>query len=342
MDGCHLKGEAALSPAICLYHYPSQFNSPDMPSSKIKSIEIGHQRRQRLIGIALMCGAVALFAVLDTVAKYLNAKVDPLEIAWARYSSAFLLTLIVSNPFTHPALVRTKRPVLQLVRGVLLVASTALNFVALRWLQLDEALSIIFTFPFIVAIASGPMLGEWLGWRRWTAICVGFGGVLLITRPGFGGMHPAALFSLAATVSYGFYAVITRIVSRVDSNQTSLFYSNFIGALVMLPVIPFVWTTPSSWAIALMLVGIGVLGSAGHFLLIAGHRIAPAAVLSPFVYTQLIWVVILGYLVFDHVPNGWTMAGAAIVISSGLYLLYRERKLGKTTTSEGVVEGPLE
>jgi drug/metabolite transporter (DMT)-like permease len=132
--------------------------------------------------------------------------------------------------------------------------------------------------------------------------------------------------------------VITRIVSRVDSNQTSLFYANFIGALVMLPVIPFVWTTPENWAIALMMVGIGVLGSAGHFLLIAGHRIAPAAVLSPFVYTQLIWVVILGYLVFDHVPNGWTMAGAAIVISSGLYLLYRERKLGKTTTSEGVVE----
>lgn len=309
-----------------------------MPSTTTKAIQIAHQRRQRLIGIALMCGAVALFAVLDTTAKYLNTQMDTFQIAWARYTSAFVLTLIVSNPLTHRSLLRTASPKLQIVRSVLLVASTVLNFLALRWLQLDEALSIVFTFPFIVAIASGPMLGEWIGWRRWSAICVGFGGVLLITRPGFGGMHPAALFSLAATVSYGFYAVITRIVSRVDSNQTSLFYSNFIGALVMLPVIPFVWTTPENWAIALMLVGIGVLGSAGHFLLIAGHRIAPAAVLSPFVYTQLIWVVILGYLVFDHVPNGWTMAGAAIVISSGLYLLYRERKLGKTTTSEGVVE----
>ena len=94
--------------------------------------------------------------------------------------------------------------------------------------------------------------------------------------------------------------MITRIVSRVDSNQTSLFYANFIGALVMLPVLPFVWTTPQSWAIALMLVGTGVLGSTGHFFLISGHRLAPAAVLSPFIYTQLIWVVILGYLVFDH------------------------------------------
>ena len=304
--------------------------------------DLAHQRRQRLTGIALMCGAVALFACLDTTAKYLNPHMSSLQIAWARYTSAFVLTLIVSNPLTHPALLRSKRPKLQITRSLLLVASTALNFIALRWLQLDEALSIIFTFPFIVAIVSGPMLGEWIGWRRWSAICVGFGGVLLITRPGFGGMHPAALITLVGTVCYGFYAVITRIVSRVDSNQTSLFYANFIGALVMLPVIPFVWTTPESWPIALMMLGTGVLGSAGHFLLISGHRLAPAAVLSPFVYTQLIWVVILGYWVFDHVPNRWTLAGAAIVIGSGLYLLYRERKLGKTTTSEGVVEGPLE
>jgi drug/metabolite transporter (DMT)-like permease len=301
-----------------------------------------HQRRQRLIGIALMCGAVALFACLDATAKYLNTQMDSLEIAWARYTSAFVLTLIVSNPITHTGLLRTRSPKLQLTRSVLLVASTALNFLALRWLQLDEALSIIFTFPFIVAIISGPMLGEWIGWRRWSAIGFGFAGVLLITRPGLGGMHPAAFFSLAATICYGFYAVITRIVSRVDSNQTSLFYANFIGALVMLPVIPFVWQPPANWLIALMLAMIGVLGSAGHYFLIAGHKLAPASVLSPFIYTQLIWVVILGYLVFDHVPNGWTMAGAAMVIGSGLYLLYRERKVGVSTTSEAAVEGPLE
>jgi len=298
-----------------------------MPHTTTRATEIAHQRRQRLIGIALMCAAVALFAVLDTMAKYLNTQMDSLQIAWARYTSAFVLTLIVSNPLTHRDLLRSASPKLQIVRSLLLVASTVLNFLALRWLQLDEALSIIFTFPFIVAIASGPMLGEWLGWRRWCAICFGFGG-----------MHPAALLSLAATVCYGLYAVITRIVSRVDSNQTSLFYANCIGALVMLPVIPFVWQAPANWVIALMLVAIGVFGSAGHFCLIAGHRLAPAAVLSPFVYTQLLWVVILGYLVFDHVPNYWTMAGAAMVIGSGLYLLYRERQVGKATTSEAVIE----
>lgn len=336
MDGCHLEGRLLFP---CDPHYtskPGPFNSPDMPNTKTS--DIAHQRRQRLIGIALMCGAVALFAVLDTTAKYLNTQMDAMQITWARYTSALVLTLIVSNPLTHTDLLRTRSPKLQIARSVLLVASSALNFLALRWLQLDEALSIIFTFPFIVAIASGPLLGEWIGWRRWCAIGFGFGGVLLIARPGFGGMHPAALISLAATICYGFYAVITRIVSRVDSNQTSLFYANCIGALVMLPVIPFVWQAPSNWAIALLMMATGVLGSLGHFFLIAGHRLAPASVLSPFVYTQLIWVVILGYLVFDHVPTGWTMAGAAMVIASGLYLLHRERRVGKATTSEAIIE----
>jgi drug/metabolite transporter (DMT)-like permease len=225
---------------------------------------------------------------------------------------------------------------------VLLVSSTVLNFFALRWMQLDEVLSIIFTFPFIVAIASGPMVGEWMGWRRWSAICFGFAGVLVITRPGFGAIHPAALFSLAATICYGIYAVLTRVVSRMDSNQTSLFYNNAVGALIMLPVIPFVWTPPATWLAAALLAGIGVLGSLGHFFLIAGHRLAPASVLSPFIYTQLIWVVILGYLVFAQLPNGWTMAGAGMVIGSGLYLLHRERMRGQSATSEGVVEGRLE
>lgn len=289
-----------------------------------------------------MCGAVALFACLDTTAKYLNTQMDSLQIAWARYTSAFVLTLIVSNPLTHPGLLRTRSPKLQIARSLLLVGSTALNFLGLRWLQLDEALSIIFTFPLLVAIISGPMLGEWIGWRRWTAIGFGFVGVLLITRPGLGGMHPAALFTFGATICYGFYAVITRIVSRVDSNQTSLFYANFIGALVMLPVIPVVWQPPVDWVVALLMVMIGVLGSTGHYFLIAGHKLAPASVLSPFVYTQLIWVIIFGYLVFGQVPNSWTIAGAAIVIASGLYLLYRERKLGKSTTSEAAIEGPLE
>lgn len=294
------------------------------------------------MGIALMCCAVALFACLDTTAKYLNLHMAALQIVWARYTSAFVLTLIVSNPVTKPGLLRAGSLRLQLTRALLLVASTALNFLALRYMQLADVLSIIFTFPFIVAIVSGPMLGEWIGWRRWCAIMFGFGGVLLITRPGSGSMQPAALFSLAATTCYGFYAVITRICSRTDSNQTSLLYGNMIGALVMLPVLPFVWQAPPSWGIAGLMLATGVFGSLGHFCLISGHKLAPASVLSPFIYTQLIWVTILGYLVFHALPTAWTLGGAAMVVSSGLYLLYRERKMGQHAASEGAIEGTPE
>jgi drug/metabolite transporter (DMT)-like permease len=225
-------------------------------------------------------------------------------------------------------------------RSFLLVCATVGNFLALRWMQLDEVLSIIFTFPFLVSIISGPMLGEWIGARRWAAVGVGFCGVLLITRPMLGGVHAAALFSVAATVSYALYAVITRVVSRTDSNQTSLFYSNFVGALVLLPIVPFVWRTPADWESWVLLVIVGVLGSSGHFCMIAAHKLAPASVLSPFIYTQLVWVVLLGYLVFDHLPTAWTIAGAAIVVGSGLYLLQRERKVGQFPASEGALEGP--
>jgi len=292
------------------------------------------QRRQRLIGIALMCGAVATFSCLDSTAKYLNHHMDTMQVVWARYTGGFLLALVISNPITRPGLLVTKRPFLQLGRSALLLGSTALNFVALRWLQLDEALSILFSTPFLVAVLSGPMLGEWIGWRRWIAIGVGFLGVLLVTRPGFGGIHPAALLSLLSAGCYAVYTITTRILARTDSNETTLFYSNLVGAVVMAPIVPFVWSTPHDPLIIGLMIIAGALASIGHYMLIAGHRLAPASTLAPFIYTQLVWVIILGYVVFDHVPTAWTLAGSAIVVGSGLYILYRERQIGvRTATS---------
>ena len=125
--------------------------------------------RHRLIGIALMCGAVACFAFLDTTAKYLNHSMDTLQVVWARYMSAFVLTLFISNPVSRPGLVHTSRPALQVGRAALLLLSSVFNFLALRFLQLDEVLAIMFSQPFLVAILAGPMLGEWVGWRRWIA-----------------------------------------------------------------------------------------------------------------------------------------------------------------------------
>ena len=284
-----------------------------------------HERGQRLTGIALMCGAVSCFALLDTTAKYLNVHMSTLEVVWARYTGAFLFPFIVSNPWTRPGLTRTTRPVLQIMRSMLLLVSTLLNFLALRYLQLDVAIALIFSTPFFVAALSGPLLGEWVRWRRWTAVAVGFLGVLVVTRPGAATFQPAALLSLAGAFCYAFYALSTRILARTDSNETTLFYSNIVGAAVMLPVVPFVWTNPTEPLIIALMVATGALGSFGHYLLIAAHRLAPAAVLSPFIYTEIVLVIVLGYLVFGDLPNRFTLTGAAIVIASGLYILHRER-----------------
>ncbi len=284
-----------------------------------------HERVQRLTGIALMCGAVTCFALLDTTAKYLNLYMSTLLVVWARYTGAFLFPFIVSNPWTRPGLVRTTRLTLQVVRSVLLLGSTCGNFLALRYLQLDEAVALVFSTPFFVAALSGPMLGEWVRWRRWTAIAVGFLGVLVVTRPGTGSFQPAALLSLGAALCYALYSLTTRILARTDSNETTLFYSNLVGALAMAPVVPFVWVTPTDPLVIALMVATGAMGSFGHYLLIAAHRLAPAAVLSPFIYTEIVLVIALGFLVFGDVPNRWTLTGAAIVVASGLYILHRER-----------------
>jgi len=282
-------------------------------------------RRNRLTGIALMCGAVACFAFLDADAKYLGRRMDVIEVVWARYTFAFILALAWSNPITRPGMLVSARPGLQIARSTLLLGSTALNFFAIKYLQLDQALTITFSTPFLVAALAGPVLGEWVGPRRWAAIGVGFLGVLVVTRPGFNAIHPAAALSAGGALCYALYSLATRILARTDSNETTLFYTNLVGVIVMTPIVGLVWTTPDSLLIGLLMLAAGALASLGHYLLIFAHRLAPASVLSPFIYSQLAWTVALGFFVFGDLPNRWTLAGAGIVIASGLYLLHRER-----------------
>ena len=240
--------------------------------------------RQRLTGIALMCGAVACFGCLDATGKYLNLHMNTMEVVWARYASGFVLAFAISNPLTKPGIMITSRPLLQLTRSVLMLSGALLNFVALRYLQMDQTQSIVFSTPFLVSALAGPMLGEWIGWRRWIAIVVGFMGVMLVIRPGLN-MHPAALISVAAAFCYALYNITTRMLSRSDSNETQLFYGNLVGVGLMSLVVPFVWTTPDSFFVVAMMIFAGVLGSFGHYLMIAGHKLAPASLLSPFMYT---------------------------------------------------------
>jgi drug/metabolite transporter (DMT)-like permease len=286
-------------------------------------------QRMRLVGIGLMCCAGVCFACLDATAKYLGRHVDTVEVVWARYVSAFVLAFFVYNPWSRPGLLRTQRPFLQVGRSALLLGGTMFNFMSFRWLQLDQSLAIAFSTPLMVAAAAGPILGEWIGVKRWIAICVGLSGVLLVIQPGFGSFHPAMVLSVCSAICSSFYAITTRILARHDSSETTLFYSNLVGVVALLPVMPAVWTTPSDPFLVFVMVTFGAFGSLGHYFLIVAHRHTPASVLSPFMYSQLLWAVTLGFIVFGDVPNRWTLAGAAIVIASGLYLVHRERLRGR-------------
>src|SRR5687768_17259624 len=212
------------------------------------------QRRNRMIGIGLMCAALFCFSCLDATAKWVNQSVDPMVTVWARYMSAALLTFMVINPRTQPGALRTRRLPLQLLRSFLLLASTFCNFLALKYLQLVETQSIIFATPLLVALLAAPLLGERIGWQRLTAIAVGFIGILVITRPGLGTMHPAALLSLAGSVAYAFYNIVTRMLAASDSIATTTLYSSLAGIVLVTPVLPWVWTTPSSLLTWLLLI----------------------------------------------------------------------------------------
>jgi drug/metabolite transporter (DMT)-like permease len=288
-------------------------------------------RENPLGGIAIMCFAVICFTFIDTVGKYLGQFIPVTEVVWGRFVFAFMAVCLLPIPGVSRLpprdIVTSNRLWLQIVRGFLLLGSTVTNLLALRYLQLDQAMAIMFSGPFMVAALSIPLLGERVGPRRWAAIAIGFLGVLVVVRPGFGGIHPAAILSLLCALCYAFYSIVTRMLARHDSSETTFFYSNLPGAVVMTLALPFVWQTPQYNYLYALMVMQGVVGALGHYLMIRAHRIAPASVLSPFMYTQVVWVIIAGFIVFGDLPNVWTLAGSAIVIASGLYLLYRERKV---------------
>lgn len=272
-----------------------------------------------------MCGAVCCFAALDACAKWLSRSVDPVLVTWARYVSAVLFVSCVLNPWTRPRLLHSNRLGLQIVRSGLLFLCTLANFIAIRYLQLTETMAIQFAMPLCVALLAGPILGEWAGPRRLAVVLVGFVGVLVVMRPGFGTMHPAMLLSLVNAVAYALYAIITRSLAGHDPPATTITYGGLAGVVLLAPAVPFVWTTPSDPLTWTLLGATGFFGAVGHGLLTLAHTRAPAPVLSPFIYTQIAWMALLGYVVFGDVPDRWTVVGAAIVIASGLYLLAWER-----------------
>lgn len=282
----------------------------------------------RLRGIAIYCCTMLAFACLDASAKYAGRALPALEIAWVRFLVHVALALAILRPWRDWTPYRTKRPLLQVLRSFCLVGSTIFNFWALQSLQLDQTVSIGFSGPFLIAALAGPVLGEWAGPHRWASIAIGFVGVLVITMPGFGDVKPAVLLSLAGTVSYAFYILLTRLLSASETSASMLLLSAVVPAIALAPVAAPISEVPPNMIIVFCLFMTGFCGLFGHWCVIAAHKLAPAPVLAPFMYTQIIWMIILGYLVFGDVPSPRTLAGTTIIVASGLYLLYRESRRG--------------
>ena len=283
---------------------------------------------RRVQSIGLMVLATLCFAALDTTGKYLIVKegVPVAEVSWLRFVGHVVFSAVVLWPFALKPSLRSAKPMTQILRSVLMAATTGLNFLALRYLQLDQTVTIFFLTPLLVAALAGPLLNEWAGWHRLLAIVAGLVGVLLVMHPGIGTIHWAFLLALGATLGYSLYNVATRYLAAFDPASVTQTYTPLAGLILLAPPALAAWHWPDDPFELMLLASLGFWGGLGHWLLIIAHRGAPAPVLAPFIYIGLIWMSTFGFLVFGDVPTLWTLSGAAVVIVSGLYLLARERK----------------
>lgn len=278
-----------------------------------------------LTGILILLAAIVCFACMDASAKWLGRGLGAVQIAGMRYLVSLVVVLALLNPRTTPGVLHTARPLQQVLRGLCLIGSTLGCFLAVRTLPLTQFSSINFSAPLVTALLAGPVLGERIGPRRLVAVLVGFAGVLVITRP-FGGAVSAAMgFAVVAALSNAFYYITTRLLAAHDRPETTMVYTSLVGAVLVSPALLWTWQPPASALAWAVLIGLGLLGALGHWLLILAHRHAPASALAPYYYLQIVGAVAFGLTVFGDVPDLWTLIGGGIVIGSGLYLLYRER-----------------
>jgi drug/metabolite transporter (DMT)-like permease len=276
--------------------------------------------RRLLTGVLFMCGSGLVFPVMNGAAKLLGANYNSVQISWARAFGHVLFLMMAFLPKYGVAFLKTKRPMLQAFRSSMLFLSNLCFFFAISFIPIAQASSISMTGPLVVALLAWPMLGERTTKARLVLLAVGFAGVLIVIRPGSALFHWASLLVVANSTFYGVYQILTRRVSTVDSPATSAFYSSTVGAFVMIAAMPFVWKTPVSGFDLTLFCAMGVLGAAGHYCVARALQLAPANLVSPFQYFQLIGSVLVGYLVFGDLPDGWTWFGAGVIVAAGLAL----------------------
>ena len=282
--------------------------------------------QHRRIGIGLVCAGTFCYASLDACGKWLVQSLPVMEVVWLRFVLHVVLGAALLAPSHGRGLVRMHSPRLQALRALMLAAMTALNFWALQYLQLAQTGAIQFSVPILIALISHVVLRESLDLRRWLAILAGFAGVLLVIRPGSQAFHPAILLSVLNAVLYAAFNLLTRRMAATET-PASMQWLSALGAAVVLT--PFALTSThwpqqaSQWAV---LVACGLFGALGHHAMALAHRHASAAMLGPFLYQQILYMGLWGWLVFSQVPDGLVVAGALVVVLSGLYLLWLEMR----------------
>jgi len=303
-----------------------RLDSASLPLPEKKSVARGAPARadHPFKGIALILASTVFLGASDVTAKYLSATLPSIEIAWIR----FLVFALIMAPSMLPGsplyALRTKNLGLQLMRGTALLGSSLFFISGLRFLPIAEASATGFVAPLFVTALSIFFLGESVGLRRWIATAVGLIGVLIILRPGSGAFHPAAVFPLVSAFAWACTLIMTRMMSGMERAVTTMTYSSIAGVCILSALVPSVWVTPS-WHDILFGIFIGVASTAGQWIVVLAFRYADASVLAPFSYSQLLWVSMLGFLIFGEVPDIWTVTGAAFIVASGLYTAHRER-----------------
>lgn len=278
------------------------------------------------LGIMLMCLTTFVFAMQDGISRYMAAEYNVYLVVMIRYwfFAAFVIALSARRPGGLRAAIRTQHPILQTIRGALLALEIVVTVISFTILGLTETHAIFISYPLMIAALSGPILGETVGWRRWTAIGIGMVGVLIILEPGYGVFTPAAIIPLVGALMFAVYGLLTRHVARTDGSAISFFYTGTVGMVVMTAIGMFYWEpiygTDWIWMGVLCLTGV-----LGHWLLIKTYDHAEASAVQPFAYLQLPFAASLGILAFGETLRINVAIGAAVVVGAGLFTLWRER-----------------
>ncbi len=285
-------------------------------------------KQNERLGILLMIITTIVFASQDGLSKYLATEYNVYMVVMIRYwfFAAFVISMSSRRTGGIKRVAKTKSPILQIFRSVILVAEMCITILAFTLLGLAETHAIFASYPLIIAMLSGPILGEYVGWRRWLAICVGFIGILIILNPGNGIFSPYALVPLAGAILFALYGLLTRYVGQYDNSSTSFFWTGVVGSIAMTVVGLNFWdpVSKSDWSIMLLLSASGVVG---HYLLIKCYEVAEASAVQPFAYLQLIWASMIGIIIFGEQITTNVLIGACIIVGAGLFTLWRERKV---------------